>query len=103
MDQRGPNRTVGSLKSTSSLVELSSSTGHRITHPPFTKGASTETYTTTRSRDGLSLRTSYHQLLPTSPEYSESISSNPSRSSFLSRQVSFDQGGEGRLSSTQLR
>ncbi|CAH8440649.1 unnamed protein product [Schistosoma margrebowiei] len=103
MDQREPNRTVGSLKSTSSLVELSSSTGHRITHPPFTKGASTETYTTTRSGDGLSLRTSYHQLLPTSPEYSASISSNPSRSSFLSRQVSFDQGGEGRLSSTQVK
>ncbi|CAH8492577.1 unnamed protein product [Schistosoma rodhaini] len=103
MDQRESNRTVGSLKSTSSLVELSNSAEHHITHPPFTKGASTGTYTTTRSGDGLSLRTSYHQLLPTSSEYSASISSNPSRSSFLSRQVSFDQGGEGRLSSTQVK
>ncbi|CAH8435785.1 unnamed protein product [Schistosoma turkestanicum] len=103
MDQREPNRKVGSLKSTSSLVELASSTKHNTTHPPFTKGSSTETYTTTKSGDGSSLRTSYHQPLPTSPEYPTSISSNPSRSSFLSRQVSFDQGGEGRLSSTQVK
>ncbi|KAK4472928.1 hypothetical protein MN116_004132 [Schistosoma mekongi] len=102
MDQKEPSRKVGSLKSTS-LVELSSSTGHHSTHHTFTKGASTEAYTSIRSGDDFPLRTSYHQQSTTSSDQPATLSSNPSRSAFLSRQVSFDQGGEGRLSSTQVK
>ncbi|TNN10859.1 Histone deacetylase 4 [Schistosoma japonicum] len=102
MDQKEPSRKVESVKSTS-LVELSSSTGHHSTHHTFTKGSSTETYSSIRSGDDFPLSTSYHQQSTMSSDHPSTLSSNPSRSSFLSRQVSFDQGGEGRLSSTQVK
>ncbi|CAH8824860.1 unnamed protein product [Trichobilharzia szidati] len=102
MDHKESNRRIGALKSTSSLVELTSKSGDHAAHPPFTKGASTGTYAPIRSSDGCSPSTFSCQLPRTSPEYS-TTSSNPSRAAFLSRQASFDQGGEGRLSSTQVK
>ncbi|VDQ06591.1 unnamed protein product [Trichobilharzia regenti] len=102
MDHKESNRRLGALKSTSSLVEITSKSGDHAAHPPFPKGASTGTYAPIRSSDGSSPSTFSCQLPRTSPEYS-TASSNPSRSAFLSRQASFDQGGEGRLSSTQVK
>ncbi|CAH8436707.1 unnamed protein product [Heterobilharzia americana] len=88
MDQRESKRNVGSLKSTSSVVELSSSGGDHTAQSLSTKGASTGTYAPVRSCDGYSSHTFCCPLPQTSPNI---------------QQASFDQGGEGRLSSTQVK